>query len=49
MQRPLVYYSNIRAALRVLTGAKDIELNPGPLHMSTHEILTPSPKPFVKN
>ena len=28
MQRPLVYYSNIRAALRVLTGAKDIELNP---------------------
>ena len=38
MQRPLVYYSNISAGLRVLIGARDIELNPGPLHMSTHEI-----------
>ena len=38
MQRPLVYYSNTSAGLRVLIGARDIELNPGPLHMSTHEI-----------
>ena len=38
MQRPLVYYSNISAGLRVLIGARDVELNPGPLHMSTQEI-----------
>ena len=38
MQRSRVYYSNSSAGLRELTRAGDIELNPGPLQMSTHEI-----------